>query len=712
MASRPTSANVQDERLPFDIKTVFLSLLRHWYITALCIVTGLIAGVVVAYTLGSQTWKAETVVLYKAPAVSTESNPNYIPPPLTTLMNLVKIRSNLEEIRQLLKLDVRVETLGSAIDVYIQDRTDLLTISVTWETAKGAADIANSLRDVFVSNQQRIRREETDKSVDLLLRQAEIDRQTLQRQTASITGQMAELQAQVKTEQSTLSTRDVQREIDVRSAQLREAIAQDQTYRSRIAEQTKAELDMKRAQSAMDRGVISKAEYDAAKAEYDRLSAFTQETDQIKSWKGELGQLEQRYTSGAEFSLTPSATMLSEVRMRMFDLQLQEIALENKIKYLEEERIADRSDFSIISEAQVPMRPYRSNRRMLFLATVLLFSGFGFGVMLLLELLDSTVKSVGELRLKSGEAVLGNIPHVKIWHQVFSGLIPLPYESKLGISQIESPIMEPFRIIARHLRSAVPKRGARVLVVSPHHGEGKSLAAIYLAACLGRQDERVLVVDGYIRTSVDQERFSVFSQQIVAPNSMLSRLETVLRDPLKRRNTRLSDQDTSAFTRRLYHWARRISRRQPSTGDDHTRLILRDLIPDGEQNLKGLGEYLSFQADQLDEITWPTVLSGVECLPHIGRAVIPELLGSNRMRELMDEISGKYSIVLIDGPPVLPYVDSELLAQRCDVALFVVRSQWCQIGMVQKAIDRLKKTGAPIIGIILNDVDALYLETE
>jgi Mrp family chromosome partitioning ATPase len=438
------------------------------------------------------------------------------------------------------------------------------------------------------------------------------------------------------------------------------------------------------------------------------------DTDQIKGWKSQLENLDARLAGVQDIGITPASTMLSEIRMKMFDLQLQEIALDNKIQYLQNADANDISDFTVISEAQIPSRPYRSNRRMIFMACVLLATGLGFGTMVALEMLDSTIKSLGELRIKFREPILGNVPHVKVWHQIFSGLIPLPYESRLGIEHPESSIMEPFRIIARHLRGSVPGRGARILVVSAHHGEGKSLASVYLASCMGRQDERVLVMDAFVRADVHQERFSGSSRKIGSTNTLLRQVETILMEPIRSifgRGRGYHEGQGNSLADRLYRWAGRVSRRQPSTGGDDTRLILRDLIPDNEKNLKGLGEYLSFHADELEEITWPTVLSGVDCLPHIGKAVIPELLGSNRMKQLMETMLERYSVILIDGPPVLPYVDAELIAQQCDAVVLVVRSQWCQLGMVQKAMERLKRLNVPIAGLILNDVDALYLET-
>jgi Mrp family chromosome partitioning ATPase/capsular polysaccharide biosynthesis protein len=716
MSNTYTPPKEKDEQLSIDLKTLLLSLLRHWYIAALCMITGIGVGVAGAYLFGAQTWQTETVLLYKPAIENNDEDPSYTPPPITTQMNLVKIRSNLEETRHILDLDTRLDGLGRAIEVFVQAKTDLLVLSVTWDSATRAADIANTIRDVFVSNQERIRQSETGRSIDHLLRQSEIEKRTIDRQLANINQAIEEYTVRVKQEQEAANLKDVQREIDIRSSQLRKSIAEDQVYRSRVAELTKAEVDLGRAQKALDTGVVSQAEYDAVNAEYDRLAAHVVDTDQIKEWKGELERLDNRWTKISEVGLTPSAGTLSEMRMKMFDLQLQEVALDNKIQYLEEARASVISDFTVISEAQGPSRPYKSNRMLIFMGCVFLFTSLGFGIMIALELLDSTVKSAGELRIKFDEPIMGNIPHVKVWHQVMSGLIPLPYETKMGLNQFESPIMEPFRIISRQLRVSIPKQGARILVASAHHGEGKSLAAMYLAACLGRQDERVLIMDAYVRSDIDQERFTNYAQGSLAPGNTLGRIESIVREPLKTlfggKSQHTHGLNSSSLTMKLYQSARRVTRRQPSTGTADTRLILRDLIPEDEHQLKGLGEYLSYEADESEEITWPTVLSGVECLPHIGKAVIPELLGSHRTSELMDELSSRYSVVLIDGPPVLPYVDADLITHLCDGIVFVVRSQWCQIGMVKKAFERLNKSGVPVVGIILNDVDPLHLESE
>lgn len=130
-------------------------------------------------------------------------------------------------------------------------------------------------------------------------------------------------------------------------------------------------------------------------------------------------------------------------------------------------------------------------------------------------------------------------------------------------------------------------------------------------------------MDAYARSDVEQERFSNYARGTQAPGSMFGRIEAIVREPLKTmfggKSFDMQGRDSSSFTMKLYQSARRVTRRQPSTGTTDTRLILRDLIPEDEQHLKGLGEYLSYEADESNEITWPTVLSGVECLgkvPH------------------------------------------------------------------------------------------------
>ncbi len=134
-----------------------------------------------------------------------------------------------------------------------------------------------------------------------------------------------------------------------------------------------------------------------------------------------------------------------------------------------------------------------------------------------------------------------------------------------------------------------------------------------------------------------------------------------------------------------------------------------ELIPDADGEIKGLGDYLSSELDSAAQIEHTTVLPGVTCLPQAEQEVLPDLLAGNRMGKLFDEASRRFSLVLVDSPPVLANADAELLAHWVDAVVLVVRTNCCSVRQIRQAIDILKHSGKEIIGVIVSRVDPLYL---
>jgi Mrp family chromosome partitioning ATPase len=71
--------------------------------------------------------------------------------------------------------------------------------------------------------------------------------------------------------------------------------------------------------------------------------------------------------------------------------------------------------------------------------------------------------------------------------------------------------------------------------------------------------------------------------------------------------------------------------------------------------------------------------------------------------------AGSHDIVLLDGPPILESVDSEVVAPSCDAAILVVASGVTPVSDINEAIARIHSTGVPIAGAVLNRVDPAYL---
>ena len=80
-----------------------------------------------------------------------------------------------------------------------------------------------------------------------------------------------------------------------------------------------------------------------------------------------------------------------------------------------------------------------------------------------------------------------------------------------------------------------------------------------------------------------------------------------------------------------------------------------------------------------------------------------ELLGSQRMRQMIAKLSEDY-VVLIDAPPLLPVTDATLLAVAADGAIVVVRSGKTRIEELQLATRKIRQVEGRIFGTVLNMV--------
>lgn len=79
-----------------------------------------------------------------------------------------------------------------------------------------------------------------------------------------------------------------------------------------------------------------------------------------------------------------------------------------------------------------------------------------------------------------------------------------------------------------------------------------------------------------------------------------------------------------------------------------------------------------------------------------------EMLGSNRMAELVDELKQHADILIFDSPPTLAVTDPAVLARLVDGVLLVVESAKTPEAAVRRAAQELAKVGANILGIVVN----------
>jgi capsular exopolysaccharide synthesis family protein len=82
-----------------------------------------------------------------------------------------------------------------------------------------------------------------------------------------------------------------------------------------------------------------------------------------------------------------------------------------------------------------------------------------------------------------------------------------------------------------------------------------------------------------------------------------------------------------------------------------------------------------------------------------------EMLSSDAMDSLLQHCGEVYTHVLIDTPPILSVTDGVVLARHADAVVLVVRHGKSSKHVVRRARDLLVRSGAPLTGIVLNDID-------
>jgi receptor protein-tyrosine kinase/non-specific protein-tyrosine kinase len=105
----------------------------------------------------------------------------------------------------------------------------------------------------------------------------------------------------------------------------------------------------------------------------------------------------------------------------------------------------------------------------------------------------------------------------------------------------------------------------------------------------------------------------------------------------------------------------------------------------------------------LEGAVLPLVKSRLHILPSgsVGQINPAEILKSARFRKMLDMFRQRYHRVVIDTPPVMRFVDSNILNEHADGMVFVIRAGLTSRQMVRKALDSV--TNGRILGLVFND---------
>ncbi len=121
----------------------------------------------------------------------------------------------------------------------------------------------------------------------------------------------------------------------------------------------------------------------------------------------------------------------------------------------------------------------------------------------------------------------------------------------------------------------------------------------------------------------------------------------------------------------------------------------------------GLSDCLSGQ-NTLDEVIHQSHvnpnLSYIPCGTHSPKPY--ELLESNEMKALLEDLRTRYDYVIIDTPPVLLISDALALATVTDGTVLVCRHQVSYVSDIARALNTLQFAKANVLGVVVNDYKA------
>ena len=284
-----------------------------------------------------------------------------------------------------------------------------------------------------------------------------------------------------------------------------------------------------------------------------------------------------------------------------------------------------------LDTADVP--PYPSQPRTRFNVVVGMGVGFvlGFALALLLEALDTNLKTMADIEHSLQLPLIAAIPQVDAAH-----LLPLQFKEHATTPGASSwsKIAEALRGLRTSILLSSPGAPPKVIMMaSTRPGEGKTSVASLTAITFGLNGSRVLLVDCDLRRPAIHLRF-------------------------------------------------RIGRGL------------------------GLSSVLSGKSTLNEAIVeWPD-LPNLHILPAGPVPPLPsELLGSRQMEDLLTTVRAQYDFVVLDTPPVLVVTDTSVLGRLVDTVILIVRYGAVQRQVARRCIDLLDRSGAHLLGVVVNAVD-------
>lgn len=266
----------------------------------------------------------------------------------------------------------------------------------------------------------------------------------------------------------------------------------------------------------------------------------------------------------------------------------------------------------------------------------------GFGLAVMAEMNDTSIRSIEDVNDYIGLDVIGTIPQMRFGKpksQRRGDYVAMTDEGHVDSCIVtqhdpKSPISEAYRTLRTTFQLATLHRKPKtVMVTSSVPAEGKTTTAVNMAVTFADSGLRVLVID------------------------------TDLRRP------------------HVHHVLR--MERGPGLAD-----VLRE----------GYDVHTVIRPTRIENL-W--IISSGRVPPNPS-----ELIGSERMRKLLEQLGSEFDLVICDAPSMLVVTDPVLLATEVDTVVHVVSADHARRETVMRGKKLLETARANIAGVVLNNLKA------
>jgi succinoglycan biosynthesis transport protein ExoP len=307
-----------------------------------------------------------------------------------------------------------------------------------------------------------------------------------------------------------------------------------------------------------------------------------------------------------------------------------------------------RGEAELIAEATTPGGPYspRPKRDAILGA----FVGFllGIGLSFLREQLDDRIHSREDVERATGLPVLVDLPRVD--GESVDGLPD-------AIAVPHGPMAESIRSLRTSLTFlGIDKAIRRILITSPGPGDGKSTVAANLAAVYAQAGQTTVLISGDLRRPTLERIFNV-------------------------------ERGSSGLSQELVSLAKpKVTRKTKSNGDA-----------------------AAAAETELDKVGASLVPVGPDDMYLLPAGPTPpnpaELLGSSRMKELLEELDRYADVIIVDTPPLLAVTDAAALAPQMDAVILVTSLNETHRGAAKRAQELIANADVSFFTVVLNKVD-------